>query len=146
MALVARNRMGSRPSPTTLTSLKDGASIWLRLLSKWVTSMRRVRCRLTQRKSNAQGCYALDLGKMWTGIPAVGPEGSGLKTDRLDFDPAALVGEPFDVRALENIGATWPVLSEQGFPSVQASHVAFVAIRSACPRTESGRDSGTVAC
>ena len=77
----------------------------------------------------ARLAYALDLGKMWTVHSCSwATEGSGLKTDRLDFDPAALVGEPFDVRALENIRSNVASsFRNSGFPSVQASHVAFVA-------------------
>ena len=83
----------------------------------------------TTEKQRARLAYALDLGKMWTVHSCSwATEGSGLKTDRLDFDPAALVGEPFDVRALENIRSNVASsFRNSGFPSVQASHVAFVA-------------------
>ena len=83
----------------------------------------------TTEKQRAQLAYALDLGKMWTVQSCSwATEGSGLKTDRLDFDPAALVGEPFDVRELENIRSNVASsFRNSGFPSVQASHVAFVA-------------------
>ena len=73
--------------------------------------------------------FVLDEGNRWT-IQSCNwsTEGSGLNTNRLTFDPVRLVGEPFDVRQLESIRSTIArSFRNSGYPSVQASHVAFVA-------------------
>ncbi len=73
--------------------------------------------------------YGLDLGAVWT-IQSCNwaTEGSGLDTGLLDFAPASLIGAPFDVRQLEATRSSIAgVFRNRGYPSVQASHVAFVA-------------------
>ncbi|MGB1122936.1 MAG: BamA/TamA family outer membrane protein, partial [Flavobacteriales bacterium] len=73
--------------------------------------------------------FVLDEGNRWT-IRSCNwsTEGSGLSTSRLDFDPSGLVGEPFDVRQLESIRSSIAhSFRNKGYPSVQVSHIAFVA-------------------
>lgn len=73
--------------------------------------------------------YVLELGEVWTVQSCKwDSQGSGLSADRLDFDPLTLVGNPFDVRKLEIVRSdVAQACRNQGYPSVQASHVAFVA-------------------
>lgn len=73
--------------------------------------------------------FVLDLGETWT-VQACNwsTQGSGLNTGRLDFDPAGLVGAPFDIRQLETVRSSISAaFRNSGYPSVQASHIAFVA-------------------
>ena len=83
----------------------------------------------TTKMQRARLAYDLDLGEVWTVQSCnLAAEGSGLKASLLDFDPAFLVGAPFDVRELEAIRSdVASTFRNSGFPSVQASHVAFVA-------------------
>ncbi|HBP45952.1 MAG TPA: hypothetical protein DD635_08605 [Flavobacteriales bacterium] len=73
--------------------------------------------------------YALDLGEQWIVESCDwAAEGSGLDTNRLDFDPSTLVGVPFDTRRLEILRSSLArACRNGGHPSVQASHVSFVA-------------------
>jgi len=73
--------------------------------------------------------FVLNEGERWTVRSCKwSTEGSGLTTSRLDFDASRLVGEPFDVRQLESIRSSIArSFRNTGYPSVQASHIAFVA-------------------
>ena len=83
----------------------------------------------TTESQRARLKYALDLGEPWiVESCSWDTQGSGLNTDRLDFDPVDLIGARFDVRRLESIRSdVASSFRNIGYPTVQASHVAFVA-------------------
>ena len=73
--------------------------------------------------------FELDLGTMWT-IASTSwiTDGSGLEMSVSGFDDGLLIGEAFNVRILDAArGSISASYRNRGFPTVQASHVAFIA-------------------
>lgn len=86
-----------------------------------------VRVDTSQRKVDVN--FALDLGAKWT-IDAASwmAEGSGLEPRLSGFDGTNLIGEAFNVRTLDEArGSIASSFRNRGFPTVQASHIAFIA-------------------
>lgn len=73
--------------------------------------------------------FALDLGAKWTiASTAWVTQGSGLEPQVSGFNDQALIGEAFNVRTLDEArGSISASYRNRGFPTVQASHVAFIA-------------------